>query len=122
MRGVKREMNAKQALKAASKHIEDLEDFNQRAVTEIKALNACIDSVIAGTKTFCDWCEEAGECQKEWKEKGAGCSDWWMMLNPPIITGVPVTSISMTLEPGEGSDDSADQSARILSASPDCGE
>jgi hypothetical protein len=95
-------MNAKQSLKAASKHIEELEDWNLRASAEIKHLNQCIDSVIAGEKTYCDWCEDQQECQRECK--GAGCSEWWLMLN------IPET------EEGEN-----DDSERVLSASPVCG-
>ena len=97
-------MNAKQSLKLASARIIELEDFNKRASAEIKALNACIDSVIAGEKTYCDWCEEAEECQRE--SKGTGCEEWWMTLNPVL--------------PEEG--DKADESAGILSASPAGGE
>ena len=97
-------MNAKQALRAASKHIEELEDFNRRSSAEIKALNACIDSVIAGTKTYCDWCEEQNECQRQCK--GQGCAEWWMMMEPVL--------------PEEG--EKADESAGILSAGPDCGK
>ena len=94
-------MNAKQALKAASENIVKLEDFNRRASAEIKHLNQCIDSVIAGEKTYCDWCQEEDECQRE--EKGKGCTMWWMKMSIP--------------ETGEGSDD---DSKTILSASPTC--
>ncbi len=74
-------MNAKQAAKAASKRIEELEDWNAKASAEIKHLNQCIDSVIAGEKTYCDWCEDQEECQRECK--GKGCSEWWLMINIP---------------------------------------
>lgn len=100
-------MNQRQALKAANKHIEEqekeierLEDFNLKASAEIKALNICIDSVIAGEKTYCDWCEEENECQLE---KGKGCSKWWMKVEPVL--------------PEDGG---ADDSKIILSASPTC--
>lgn len=106
-------MNAKQSLKLASAKIVELEDFNRRASFEIKALNACIDSVIAGEKTYCDWCEEQNECQRECKGK-TGCAEWWMMLQPPVDAGEQVNSVSMTGE------ESADESQRILSASADC--
>ena len=111
-------MNAKQALKAASKHIADLEDFNKRAVSEIKYLNKVIDSVIAGEKTYCDWCQEQDECERE---KSDGCDNWWLKMNLPILDSTPITNVHMSLEPVEGSDDGAD-SKGILSASPDCGE
>lgn len=76
-------MNAKQSLKLASARIIELEDWNKRAQAEIKGLNACIDSVIAGEKTYCDWCEEQQECQRECK--GTGCSEWWLVMNLPEI-------------------------------------
>lgn len=107
-------MNAKQSLKAASARILELEDFNRRASFEIKALNACIDSVIAGEKTYCEWCEEQNECQRECK--GTGCAEWWMMLHPPVEQGEQISSVSMT---GEGSDD-AGESKGILQASTGC--
>ena len=94
-------MNAKQALRAASKHIEDLEDFNRRSVSEVKYLNKVIDSVIAKEKTYCDWCEEENECQRECK--GTGCSEWWLKMNLPVLP-----------EEGEAND-----SKGILSASPE---
>ena len=96
-------MNAKQALKAASKHIEELEDWNLRAGAEIKHLNQCIDSVIAGEKTYCDWCEDQQECQRECK--GKGCAEWWLMMNLPD-------------QPEEEGD--TDDSKRVFSASPTC--
>ena len=75
-------MNAKQSLRAAAKHIEDLSDWNRRASRDIKAYNACIDGVIDGQCSFCDWCEEQEECQRECK--GTGCGEWWLKDNPPI--------------------------------------
>ena len=92
-------MNARQAAKAAAKKIEELEDFNRRASAEIKNLNRVIDSVIAGDKTYCDWCEENEECKRQCK--GVGCSEWWLMFDPPVpqeegsdaddSQGVPIT-------------------------------
>ena len=98
-------MNAKQSLKAARKHIEELEDWNGKAKRDIKAYNACIDGVIAGKCSFCDWCEEnrLGECDRP--EKGTGCGTWWLMENPVVKI------------PEEGSDEEND-SKGILSASP----
>lgn len=98
-------MNAKQSLKKAAARIEELEDFNRRAVAEIRGLNMVIDSVIAGEKTYCDYCEEKNECQLKARETGKGCQDWWLMMN---------------LEMPEKEGDQADESAGILSASPDC--
>ena len=72
-------MNARQAAKAAAKRIEELEDFNRRAVLDIKAYNACIDGVIAGACSYCDWCQEYEECDRP--EKGIGCEMWWLKYN-----------------------------------------
>ena len=95
-------MNAKQSLKAASENIQRLEDFNLRCTNDIKGLYKCIESVIAGEKTWCEQCEEQDECQRE--SKGTGCTEWWMKMNQPA--------------PVERSE--ADDSERILSASPTC--
>lgn len=92
-------MNGRKAAREAAKQIEALEDYNRRASTEIKNLNACIDSVIAGTKTYCDWCEEESVCKLE--AKGKGCEYWWLKLDLPELP-----------EKGEG-----DGSAEIFSGS-----
>ena len=72
-------MNARQAAKAAAAHIEELEDWNARATRDIKAYNACIDSMIAGGSP-CAFCEEdrTGECTNE-NRGGKGCADWWLV-------------------------------------------
>jgi len=101
-------MNAKQSLRAAAKTIEDLTDWNQKASRDIRGYNACIDGVIAGQCSFCDWCEEKrlGECDRP--ELGDGCGEWWLMDNPPVS------------DPEEGSE--ADDSEGILPAGPESGE
>ena len=86
-------MNARQAAKAAAKRIEDLEDFNRRSANDIKALYACIDSVIAGEKSFCDWCEEADECQQPEKKLKHGCENFWLKLDHGI-TGQQIMTVS----------------------------
>lgn len=97
-------MNAKQALKAASENIQRLEDFNLRCTNDIKGLYRCIESVIAGEKTWCELCEEQAECQRE--SKGTGCTEWWMKMNLPAPA-----------KPEEGE---TDDSKGILSAGPTC--
>ena len=77
-------MNAKQAVRAAAKRIEELEDFNRRCSADIKAYNTCIDSVIAGEKSFCDWCEEFEDCQQPEKKLKTGCENWWLKMNHGI--------------------------------------
>ena len=69
-------MNAKQALKKASEHIVELEDYNKRCSADIKAYNQCIDGMIAG-KSPCPWCMEYPECQKDEKD-AKGCGEWWL--------------------------------------------
>ena len=104
-------MNAKQALRAASKHIEDLEDYNRRASLDIKNLYFIIGKVIGdGEGYFCDWCEDAEECKNkpQWPDDSKlGCKDFWMKLNLPDQQ-----------DEGEVKDDSQG----ILSAGPTCGK
>ena len=95
-------MNAKQALRAASRHIEDLEDYNRRASSEIKCLNDCIDSVIAGESGYCEWCEEQDECQREEKAANKGCDGWWLAQHLPAENLSSVTILEG--EPEEGDD------------------
>lgn len=101
-------MNARQAAKAAAKKIEELEDFNRRASADIKAYNACIDGVIAGQMTFCDWCEENPECKLE--AKGKGCSLWWLKEITPEDVKTYVLS---------SNEEGSDESKGILGASPE---
>ena len=71
-------MNGKQAAKEAAKHIEKLENYNNKAQRDIKAYNECIDSMIQGGNP-CDWCEEKrlGECEHP-ECDGKGCEMWWL--------------------------------------------
>ena len=94
-------MNAKQSLKLVVKQNEALTDFNLKATQDIKAYNDLIISVIRGEMSFCDWCEDNNECQRECK--GHGCEEWWLAYDLPV-------------KPEEGSE--ADDSKGILSASP----
>ena len=72
-------MNGRQAAKLAAKRIEDLELYNAQCKADIVKYNRCIDSVIAGEKTFCDWCEDKEECQLE--AKGTGCHEWLLTFD-----------------------------------------
>lgn len=70
-------MNAKQALKAARKHLEELEYYKQEATADIKAYNGCIEHMIKGGSP-CDWCNDQIECQLQAKEEGKGCDEWML--------------------------------------------
>ena len=71
-------MNGRQAAKEAAKHIENLENYNNKAMRDIKAYNECIDNMIQGGNP-CDWCEEKrlGECEHP-ECDGKGCESWWL--------------------------------------------
>lgn len=71
-------MNARQAAKAASKRIEELEHFNRLCSRDIKAYNKVIDHMIAGGSP-CEFCDDKGECDKP--EKGKGCEEWMLEWN-----------------------------------------
>ena len=70
------QMNMRQSMRAMSKQMEDMANYNRRAKKDIKAYNACIDGMIAG-ESPCKWCEEYAECQLQAKD-GKGCSEWWL--------------------------------------------
>jgi hypothetical protein len=72
-------MNAKQALKAASKHIEELEYANRLYAVDVQAYNAVIDGTVDG-RSICEWCEDQHECEKA-EKGGAGCHEWMLMWN-----------------------------------------
>lgn len=77
-------MNARQALKAATKHIEELEHYNARCKADITAYNRIITGMISGEIDPCDWCEEREECQLAAKNNG-GCTEWWLAYNQPSV-------------------------------------
>ena len=68
-------MNAKQALKAASKRIEELEHFNRMSRATVISLYKALDAIFSGGNV-CELCEDYEECQLEAKEQGKGCPDW----------------------------------------------
>ena len=74
-------MNARQAAKAASIRIEQLEDFNRRCSRDIKAYNKIIDEAIDGTVNFCDWCDEQPDCAPI--DQGHGCKNWVLKFDLP---------------------------------------
>lgn len=68
-------MNAKQALKAASKRIEELEHFNRMSRATVVSLYKALDAVFSGGNV-CELCEDYEECQLEVKGQGKGCPEW----------------------------------------------
>jgi hypothetical protein len=68
-------MNAKQALKAASKRIEELEHFNRMSRATVVSLYKALDAVFSGGN-LCELCEDYEECQLEAKKQGKGCPEW----------------------------------------------
>ena len=78
-------MNAKQALKASSKIIEEQEvQLSEQArlrdlyKEDVKNLYACIEGNVDG-KSICDWCESYEECQHQ-DTGGQGCKEWEHIL------------------------------------------
>ena len=96
-------MNAKQSLRAASRRIEELENYNQRASADIKAYNLVIDSLLAGGDP-CDWCEDHGECSRDdWH----GCTDWMLAYKAETLRdtaddNIPSWHLSMTGAAADG--------------------
>ena len=68
-------MNGRQAAKAASERIADLEISLRRAMSDIKRYNQVIDSMIAGGDP-CDYCEDCNECHLS--DHGRGCKLWML--------------------------------------------
>ena len=76
VQGLEKEiMNARQALKAARKRIEELEHFNRSARATIVSLYRALDAVFSGGNV-CEQCEDCEECQLEAKNEGKGCPEW----------------------------------------------
>jgi len=75
-------MNAKQSLKAAAKHIENMEHSIRLYVLDVKAYNRVIDCLIAGGSA-CRFCEDEEECSREGKGTIPGCDEWILRSNLP---------------------------------------
>lgn len=102
-------MNSRQAAKAAAKKIEEQEALiaeQDRLLNlykaDVKNFYECIEGTVDG-KSICDWCDAYNECQLQDKG-GRGCKEWEHILQQPQ-------------DQGERSE--ADDSERILSASPE---
>lgn len=69
-------MNARQALRAVSERLRDIEIVLAGAQNDIRRYNECIDSMIQGGSP-CEYCEEEEACQLQAKG-GKGCAQWWL--------------------------------------------
>ena len=74
-------MNAKQALRAVSKQLEEQEELIQEQArllnlykADVKNFYECIEGTVDG-KSICDWCDAYKECQLQDKG-GKGCKEW----------------------------------------------
>ena len=74
-------MNGRQAARAASKKIEELEHYNSKCKADITAYNKVIRGLIEGDINPCEWCEEDADCERP--IKGKGCSEWWLTYSLP---------------------------------------
>lgn len=72
-------MNAKQAARAAARHIEELEHQVRLNVRDIKLYVQCIQHMIQHGSP-CDYCEDRDECQADGKNVDTGCDDWMLKL------------------------------------------
>ena len=70
-------MNARQALRAVSERLRDIEIVLAGAQNDIVLYNQCIDSMIQGGSP-CEFCEDFEECQLQAKADGKGCAQWWL--------------------------------------------
>ena len=100
-------MNGRQAAREAAKHIEELENFNQRSAADNRAYVQTIHSMIEGT-TPCAMCEEErlGECEHPDCHMKQGCQDWWLR-----------TDIFEQEQQNGGGENNGDDCEGILSAS-----
>lgn len=71
-------MNAKQALRAASRHITELEYANSRYKADVIGYNNCILHMIRHGSP-CDYCQDLAECKEAGKDVSIGCDDWLLM-------------------------------------------
>ena len=88
-------MNARQAAKAASIRIEELENTGKKAAADIKTYNEVILGMIEG-KSPCDWCEDQQECRDAGKTEIAGCDDWMLRSQPVGGDGVDGEGVFQT--------------------------
>ena len=77
----KRNMNAKQSLRAVNKQLQEYEELFQEQArllsmykADVKNFYECIEGTVDG-KSICDWCDQYNECQLQAKG-GKGCKEW----------------------------------------------
>ena len=74
-------MNGRQAAKAASKRIEELEHSVAQYKADVQDYNKVIEDMISG-KSPCTWCEDVGECVLD-ANGNVGCSEWLLRFRKP---------------------------------------
>ena len=74
-------MNARQAAKAASERIKELEKMIAQYKADVQDYYKVIEDQIDG-KSPCPWCEDYAECQLDAKD-GFGCHEWLLRFRKP---------------------------------------
>jgi len=99
-------MNKKQSLKAASKHIEELEHYNFLCKRDIKAYNKVIEILIAGGNP-CPWCDVQEDCAPICQ--GHGCKEWVLKFDLTDEEVDGSANRSETVSAGGGESGKADE-------------
>lgn len=81
-------VNARQAAKAAAKHIEELEDMNKRYAHDIRLFYQTISHMIQHGSP-CDYCEDREECRTAGKDLEIGCEEWFLDSGLPETEETP---------------------------------
>ena len=78
-------MNARQAAKAASLRIAEMERVAALNKQDIIDYNACILGIIDG-KSPCEWCEDLEDCLSGSKDVSTGCANWMLRFHKQTET------------------------------------
>ena len=114
-------MNSRQAAKAASKRIEELEALVAGQTQDIKDLYAAIMDHISG-ESLCLWCEEYPVCHLKAKNT-ASCSEWWLRYRKGSEGGKwPIGSPENGIDESETISEGSDEGKNVLSGGDGSGE